>query len=253
MSAAAIAQPDIDVIYHADCRDILAELAPASVDMVLCDLPYGTTHAGWDTALPMAELWPLYKRAVKPRGAIVLFARMPFTAMLYMSKPTWYRHYWVWDKTTGIGIRAKYGPIPTHEDILVFSQQPPFYNPIMRPIAPYVHKRGKTKSALFGGDGTWNTPTESVYNERYPTSVIRIPQNRIDHIHPTQKPVELFEYLIKSYSNPGDLVLDNCAGSGTTAVAAMRTGRYFICVEQEARYYHASVERLYREPRPLFN
>lgn len=233
-------------LLHGDCLDILPTLPDHSVDMILADNPYAKTSAAWDILIPMEPLWREYKRLIKPRGAIVLMAAQPLTSMLIMSNPKWYRHCWVWDKGYGLGITAKSGPIRYHEDVLVFGFPSVRYSPIMTQWERPYKMRGKSdKHSVFYG--SMPDIPRSFRADRYPTSLLRIPKERHDHIHPTQKPVPLFEYLLKTYSLPGQIVLDNAAGSMTTAIAAIRTGRQYICVERDATYFAKGADRVARE------
>ena len=219
---------------HGDCLEIMPTLADKSVDMILCDLPYGTTACKWDTIIPFEPLWKQYKRLIKDNGAIVLTASQPFTSALVMSNPAMFRYCWVWDKVKGGNIfNLKNQPYKVHEDIAVFSIGTHQYFPIK-----VLQKKRKGKTYGIGeafGGGDYGDTRE--YTDKNPRSIIEI-SNADQHgkEHPTQKPVALFEYLIKTYTNEGDTVLDNCAGSGTTGVACLNTGRKFILIEKDASY-----------------
>ena len=234
----------LDTIIHSDCFNILPTIPDHSVDMILCDLPYGKTAAKWDIILPMDKLWAEYKRLIKPRGAIVLTAVQPFTSLLVTSNLKWYRHGWIWDKRITSGhLNAKKQPMVQHEDIIVFAQMGVSYYPVVKWLdTPKAFYTGNG-SVLYGGYAR----IAREYTFTYPTSILRIPQDRLDHIHPTQKPVALFEYLIKTYSREGDTVLDNCSGSGTTAIAAYLHDRHWVCIEKDVTYHAKSVARLERE------
>lgn len=223
-----------------------------SVDMILCDLPYGTTARNkWDIIIPFDELWDQYKRVVKDNGAIVLTAVKPFSAQLIMSNPEWYRYDIIWRKNKSTGfLNAKKMPLRSHEEILVFYNKLPIYNPQKttghKPANSYTKHTndgtnyGKTKLGVSGGGQT----------DRYPTSILNVKvMNNDDHDkwHPTQKPVELFEYLIKTYTNENETVLDNCMGSGTTAIACHRLNRNFIGFELDEEYHRLSVDRYEKE------
>jgi site-specific DNA-methyltransferase (adenine-specific) len=228
-------------IYHGDCMELLPLVPDASVDMVLCDPPFGTTRNSWDSVLPLDRLWVQYKRVVKPNGAIVLFASQPFTTALINSNAKMFRYCWIWDKTKGGNfLLAKKQPVKSHEDICIFYNLQPTYNPQMV-IRGRVRKKG-------GGKASTNfdvIPTISFNNEYYPTTILTYSTgSRKDHWHPTQKPIELCEYLIKTYTNPGEIVLDNCLGSGTTAIACINTGRQYIGIEKEEQYFNAALERI---------
>ena len=221
-------------IYHGDCLEILPTLPAASVDLVLCDLPFGITDAKWDSCLPLAPLWSAYRRLSKGNGAAVLHAIQPFTSTLLLSNAGEYKHFWVWNKKqSGSFQTAKYMPLKITEDILVFAFGRCPYHPQMR-TGVARHKGGaKGKNELAAGIKAGH----STFNDQYyPTNLIEMVNPRIGKVHPTQKPVELAEYLIRTYTNPGDTVLDNCMGSGTTGVACVNTGRSFIGIEIEERY-----------------
>ena len=227
--------------YVNDCFDILPMLPDNSVDLVLCDLPYGTTANVWDTVLPFTKLWEQWLRIGKITAAFVLTASQPFTTDLICSNRSIFRYCWVWDKTKGGGfVNAKRQPMKSHEDIVVFYRQQPTYNPQME-IRGKPRKKGGGRSST----NTGVTPSVSVNNEYYPKSIITASTgSRVDKFHPTQKPVELFEYLIRTYTNPHDVVLDCCAGAGTTAVAAERTGRRWICIEKDSSFAEKAIQRI---------
>lgn len=228
-----------------DCLELMTRIPDGSVDMVLCDLPYGTTQNKWDSVLPLDILWSAYDRICS--GPIVLTASQPFTSTLVMSNINGFRHEWVWHKNKASGhLNAKRRPMRAHEDILVFGKN--HYNPQMTE----GHKPGNyAKRAAQSSNYGEAKPTEyGGQTQRYPRSVQDFPvvnNDDEDKFHPTQKPVALFEYLIKTYTNEGMLVLDNCAGSGTTAIAAERTGRRWICIEQLAEYYYPAIGRVWAE------
>lgn len=221
-----------------DCIELMADIPSGSVDMVLCDLPYGTTACSWDSVIPFEPLWEQYRRVCKPNAAIVLTASQPFTTALIASNMKAYRHSWVWNKRfAGNFATAKRAPMKIHEDVIVFGFKPVTYNPQMierdKPITNGANKCA-SDSAKFSGNSR-QEGFKKVYTEKFPESILLHPRER--GLHPTQKPVALFEYLIRTYTNPGELVLDNTAGSGTTAVAAERTGRRWICIERDEDYY----------------
>ncbi|PES44475.1 site-specific DNA-methyltransferase [Bacillus cereus] len=221
-------------------------LQDKSVDMILCDLPYGVTQNKWDVVIPFDELWKQYERVIKDNGAIVLTAAQPFSAQLIVSNPKLFRYEWIWEKTAATGhLNAKKMPMRAHENILIFYKKLPTYNPMKTtghaPVNSYTKHQddgsnyGKTKIGVSGGGST----------ERYPRSVQRFATDKQkESIHPTQKPVALFEYLIKTYTNEGETVLDNCIGSGTTAVAAINTNRNFIGFEISKEYCAAANRRI---------
>ena len=243
----------VDIKFiHGDCLEEMPKLQDHSIDMILCDLPYGTTACKWDTVIPFEPLWTQYKRLIKDNGAIVLTASQPFTSALVMSNPDWFKYEWIWGKSKcGSPLAAKYRPMAKHENVLVFGKGVVKYNPEMLEGTPY--KRDFTPAKLnnhkFGikGAKTDNKGT------RFPDTVLFFQQKwrRQDQIHPTQKPVALFDYLIRTYTNEGDTVLDNCAGSGTTGIAALHTKRNAILIEKDEQYFNAARERFDRETRQV--
>ncbi len=222
-----------------DCLEGMKYIDDKSIDMILCDLPYGTTACKWDTIIPLDVLWREYERIIKDNGAIVLTASQPFTTMLINSNIKLFKYCWVWEKEQGVNfLMAKKQPLKVHEDICVFYKKQCTYNPQMTMGKPYIS--GKGDSGEVTGKvkkiQTKNTGT------RYPKSIIRF--NRERGLHPTQKPVALFEYLIKTYTNEGDLVLDNCMGSGTTAIACINTNRNYLGFELDKEYYEIAKNRI---------
>jgi len=253
----------IDVIIQGDCLEEMRKLPGGCIDMILCDLPYGTTACKWDHVIPLEPLWKEYKRLIKDRGAIVLTASQPFTSVLITSNKDMFKYCMVWKKTRPSDfLNAKNKPMKYHEDICIFSlgttaNKSPnkmIFNPQMRSGKPYT-KLQKTDPRVGAWDAGNRTPYVNVLNMndgvRYPSSVIEFPNDNHDSLHPTQKPVALFEYLIKTYTNEGDLVLDNCIGSGTTAVAAKRTGRHFIGIELSEEYCEIARKRVAAVPARL--
>ena len=248
-------------ILLGDCLELMKDIPNGSIDMILCDLPYGTTDLGWDCLLDMFELWNEYNRITKPNAAIVLTASQPFTSKLIMSNIENFKYVWIWDKVnrfTGYG-NVSFMPLKRHEDICVFVKQgKPTFNKQMEIGTPYVAKRTGKKPEVYGNGGL--NPKNGINNgTRNPTDIISIKADRKKEMgqHPTQKPVELMEYLIKTYSNEGDLILDNCAGSGTTAIACLNTNRQFIVMEKEQKYYDIILKRVADfnknfEPKTLF-
>ncbi|MBS1015411.1 site-specific DNA-methyltransferase [Acetobacter persici] len=237
-------------IAQGNCLDLMKNIPDGSVDMVLCDLPYGTTDCAWDSIIPYADLWSNYRRIVKPNGAIVLTATAKFTMQLAASNLTDYRYKWVWKKKNALGfLNCKRAPLRKHEDVLIFYKKQPTYNPQMTTGKPYTAIRENTTTPLFkcGRNNSVNTGT------RYPTDILEFGYDK-DKIHPTQKPVALGEYLIKTYTNPGEVVMDNCFGSGSFLVAAQKSGRSFIGMElnqhtpgsggKTVDYYQAAKERI---------
>ena len=241
-------------VLQGDCLELMKDIPDGSVDMILADLPYGTTACKWDTIIPFEPLWEQYKRVIKPNGAIVLTASQPFTSALVMSNPKMFRYSWVYKKRCASNFaQAKYAPMKEHEDVLVFAKSKPLYNPIkeVRQGSGSSRVKYKFSEATRHKSGDFVGNMTGLFDEvaddlRYPSSVQEF-NNRAKGdrgYHPTQKPVALFEYLIKTYTNEGDLVLDNVAGSGTTGVAAMNTNRNFILMEQEPEYVEIIKKRL---------
>ena len=234
----------LNQIICGDCLEVMKEIPDKSVDMILCDLPYGTTACKWDTIIPFEPLWAQYERIIKDNGAIVLTASQPFTSMLVMSNPKWFKYEWIWDKKLATGyLNAKLMPLKRHENILVFYKRPPVYNPQFTEGEPYDKGFALSESENWGKQVAVSRKNES--GRRYPTSlIVKSNANQRIKVHPTQKPVELFEYLIKTYTLPGEVVLDNCIGSGTTAIAALNTGRFFIGIEKEPKYVEIARKRV---------
>lgn len=234
-----------DTILQGDCLELMNDIPNGSIDMILCDLPYGTTQNKWDSVLDLIKVWEHYTRIIKDNGAIVLTGQSVFSASLIMSQPKLYRYTLIWEKTKAGGfLNAKRMPLQAHEDILVFYKKLPTYNPQMGIGKPY------TKKAVTNGDGKnygkFNRVGQIAVNngKRYPRSVVKFSNDNHASLHPTQKPTELFEWLIKTYTNEGDVVLDNTAGSGTTAIACLNTNRHFIVMEQDQKYYEIMCNRI---------
>ena len=244
-------------IWHGDCLDLMSQIPDKSVDMILCDLPYGTTACKWDEIIPFDKLWLEYKRITKENAAIVLFGSQPFTSKLGASNLFMLKYSWVWEKSRPTDfLRAKHKPLKGFEDILVFYEKRPTYNPQNVIKIDKVIKNTGTKSRgriskKENGDQTFhNTVCGSDENDCYRQTVTNYPRGLIKFsqensaFHPTQKPVALCEYLIKTYTNESDLVLDNCAGSGSTLVAAKNLNRQFIGIEKDKQYYDICLERV---------
>ncbi len=226
-------------LLHGDCLERMAEIPDGSVDMVLCDLPYGTTACKWDTVIPFEPLWAAYRRVCKKNAAIVLTASQPFTSVLGASNISMLKYAWVWEKSAATGhLNAKRMPMKLHEDVLVFSEGVHTYHPQdLKPLGKMV-RRGNNGDN-FGVSGTENFQEFT----NYPRSILRFPAEG-KSVHPTQKPVALMEYLIRTYTNPGDVVLDNTMGSGTTGVACVNTGRWFIGIERDPKYFQIAKDRI---------
>ena len=233
-------------LHHGDCLEVMRDIPDKSVDMILADLPYGTTSCKWDTIIPFEPLWYQYERVIKDNGAIVLTAVQPFSSALVSSNFKGFKHEWIWEKERGTGFQvARYRPMQKHEHILVFSKggERVNYYPIKEKLEKPLKKRSAwTKS---GSSPLANiSDYEIIYTDRYPLSILEFPRDNKNRIHPTQKPVALFEYLIKTYTNEGDTVLDNVMGSGTTGVACLNTNRKFIGIELDETYFNIAKERI---------
>lgn len=230
-------------LKQGDCLELMKNIPDGSVDMILCDLPYGTTACKWDSVIPFEPLWEQYKRIIKDNGAICLFGSEPFSTLLRYSNLKIYRYDWVWSKNRGTGLfNAKKMPMKSHEVVSVFYKKLPIYNPQMRlGFKAYKCKQGKQSGAF----GTSNKEIVTENNgQRYPISVLEFNSTNGRNVHPTQKPVALLEYLVKTYTNEGDTVLDNCMGSGSTGVACVNTNRNFIGMELDKQYFEIAVQRI---------
>lgn len=240
--------------YQGDCLVEMSKIVDKSVDMVLCDLPYGTTACKWDSIISFEPLWKHYERVIKDNGAIVLTASQPFTSALVMSKPKLFKYEWVWRKNTATGFAtAKYQPLRYHESVLIFSKGKTNYYPIPSERFSETSKIACKKPIRGGGKKTSSHISMDIVKVQYdsetknPESVLEfksVPNAGGNKLHPTQKPVELMEYLIKTYTNEGETVLDNCMGSGTTGVACKKTGRNFIGIEKDEKYFEIAVNRI---------
>ncbi len=243
-------------IHHGDCLELMKLIPTGSIDMILCDLPYGTTSCEWDSIIDMGRLWDEYQRIIKNNGAIVLTACNEFTFLLYNSNPKLFKYRWIWKKSLATGfLLAKKQPLRNFEDILVFYKKQPTYNPIsFRKGNPKSTIRTNKTCSIYGQQRT----DTNIGEDRFPTTILEFQSANNgsntggSSIHPTQKPVALFEYLIKTYTNEGELVLDNCSGSGTTAIACINANRQFICIEQNEEYIKRSRQRVL-DYEPLLN
>lgn len=238
-------------LMQGDCLERMKEIPDGSVDMILCDLPYGTTACKWDSVIPFEQLWEQYKRVTKENSAIVLTASQPFTSALVMSNISMFKHEWIWQKNAGSNFgTVRYQPMKEHESVLVFGVKKPHYNPIkqprseagMRMVAAGVKSKASRGDDVYGGLNQGYDNSSCDPTMRYPSSVQKF--NRERGLHPTQKPIALMEYLVRTYTNEGDVVLDNCMGSGTTGVACANTGRRFIGVELDENYFNIAKDRI---------
>lgn len=220
-------------VFEDDCLNTMGKIPDKSIDMILCDLPYGTTQNNWDSVIPLDELWSQYKRIIKNRGVIVLTASGTFTGELIMSQPKLYKYKWVWEKSKATNfLNAKKQPLRKHEDVCVFYKKYPGYSPQMTEGDPY--DKGVRKDQLTGSYGDFDPIKVSSSGDRYPTDIIyfKTAESEGEVFHPTQKPVELGRYLIRTYTKPGEIVLDNAFGSGSFLVSALLEGRNFVGIEK---------------------
>lgn len=238
---------EINKTYFGDCLEVMKLIDDATIDLIICDLPYGVTKNKWDSVIDLKMLWGEYERVIKTNGAIVLFGQDKFSARLMLSNEKLHRYNLIWEKTTPTGhLNAKKMPLRSHEDILVFYKKLPTYNPQKttghkRKVSTAQHKRGSKKTTNYGEHGL--TTYDST--ERYPKSVLKFATDKQKvALHPTQKPLALMEYLIATYSNEGEIVLDNCAGSGTTGLAAKNLNRNYIMIENDETYYKTCINRV---------
>lgn len=232
-------------LKQGDCLDLMKNIPDKSIDMILCDLPYGTTARNkWDKTISLIELWNVYNKIIKDNGAIVLFSQMPYSATLVQSNQKMFRYEIIWEKTQGTGfLNANEMPLKIHENILVFYKNLPTYNPQMRlGFKPYKTKSSPNSSYNYH-NGIGNCFTKSD-GKRYPVDIIKFDYDRKERFHPTQKPVALLEYLIKTFSNVGDTILDNCMGGGSTGIACINTNRNFIGIELNEKFFNIAKERI---------
>ena len=236
---------EMNKIYQGDCIELMKEIEGSSVDMILCDLPYGVTARNkWDIIIPFGKMWEQYKRIIRDNGAIILTSTQPFTSMLIMSNQKMFKYEWIWEKPNGQGfLNAKKQPLRNHEQILVFYKSQPTYNPQFTEGKPYTCKQGK-HGTNYGKRGKDVKEVVTVNDGKRYLKTVKLFNYDSLKLHPTQKPIALFEYLIKTYSNEGDLVLDNCVGSGTTAIACINTNRNFIGIELNKDYYEMAKKRI---------
>lgn len=250
---------ELNRIYNEDCLEGMKRIPDASVDCIICDLPYGTTACKWDTIIPFEPLWEQYERIIKDNGAIVLFGAEPFSSKLRLSNLKNYKYDWIWKKPRGTGhLNVKIQPLRDIENISVFYRKQCLYNPQYSKGEPYsslkggktsrISESGKTTYGKFNNGAEFRNDNDGF---RYPKQVLEFNVVERDTLHPTQKPVALIEYLIKTYTNEGETILDNCMGSGTTAVAAIRTKRNFIGFELQKEYFDIANKRIKDEQQQL--
>lgn len=243
-------------LHQGDCLELMKDIPDGSVDMILCDLPYGTTSCKWDTLIPFDPLWKQYKRVIKSEGAIVLFGDEPFSSKLRISNLAMYKYDWVWDKVQPTGaFLAKKRPMKEHENVIVFYKKQPHFNRQFETRNPKDIRKNAVKNKVnqkntsgYGFIQNINVHYAADYNPNLvnPKTILRFSKqpNRKPHLHPAQKPVDLLEYLIKTYTNENDLVLDNCMGSGSTGVACVNTSRDFIGMELDDKYFKIAEQRI---------
>lgn len=232
-------------LYQGDCLEVMKGIEDKSVDMILCDLPYGMTQNKWDSVIPFDKLWKQYERIIKDNGAIVLFAQTPFDKVLGSSNLKLLKYEWIWEKNKATGfLNSKKMPLKAHENILIFYKKLPVYNPqgLVKKEIPTINKGSRGRMSEVSNYGVANKDAVQEY-ENYPRDVLKFGVV-MKPIHPTQKPVDLLEYLIKTYTNEGEVVLDNCMGSGSTGVACINTGRKFIGIEKDDTYFNVAKERI---------
>jgi DNA modification methylase len=234
-----------NIIYNEDCLLGMQRLPDGSVDMILCDLPYGTTRCKWDSVIPFEPLWEQYKRVAKKNAAIVLTASQPFTSALVVSNSQMFKYDWTWRKPKGTGhLNAKKQPLRDKEDVLVFYREQCTYNPQFSEGQAYSGMKRIGKKQQTSSYGTYQSVREDNDGKRYPKQILEFPVVERGTIHPTQKPVALFEYLIRTYTNKCEMVLDNCMGSATTAIACLNTGRKYVGFEKDKTYFQSAQRRI---------
>lgn len=244
----------VRLLVCGDCLEIMPTMPNASIDMILCDLPYGTTQCAWDAVIPFNLMWAEYRRIAKPNAAIVLTASQPFTSALINSAIDLFKYEWIWEKSRATGhVHAKNKPMKKHENVLVFSSGTTvhvtqsdrrmnyFPQNLTRKETPTIRKKGGASNAVMGNRPSHRDAIQEF--EGYPHSIIFAASESLT-VHPTQKPIALMDYLIRTYTNPGDTVLDNCMGSGTTGVAAFQSGRQFIGIEKDPEYFAIAEKRI---------
>ncbi len=230
-------------LWQGDCIKLMEKIPTGSVDLLLVDLPYGTTNCKWDSIIPLKDLWEAYNRVVKINGAMLFHCAQPFTSALVMSNPKFFKYEWIWEKSKATNyLNAKKQPLRAHESIAVFYRKPCTYNPQMTKGEAYNKGTAKRETNVYGKQVAVEVKSDG---ERYPRSVqYCVTAEQEGKLHPTQKPLKLIEYFVNTYSNEEDIVLDNTMGSGTTGVACMKLNREFIGIEKDESYYNLAVDRI---------
>ena len=230
-------------LWHGDCLTLMKDIDTNSVDMLLVDLPYGTTQCKWDSIISLKDLWIEYNRIIKDNGAMLFHCAQPFTSNLIMSNVKNFKYEWVWEKSKASNyLNAKKQPLRAHESIAVFYRKPPTYNPQMTQGEAYNKGTAKRETEVYGSQKAVEVKSDG---ERYPRTVqYFVTAEKEGKLHPTQKPIALTEYFVKTFSNPGDVILDNTMGSGTTGVACVNLDREFIGIEKDKEYFDIAVERI---------
>jgi site-specific DNA-methyltransferase (adenine-specific) len=248
--------PKINTITCGDCLEVMQDIPDKSVDMILCDLPYGVTQNKWDSTIPLGSLWGQYNRITKLSAVVVLFGQDKFTARVMLSNEVHHKYNLIWNKMLISGfLNANRMPLRTHEDIMVFYSSQPTYNP-QKTVGVKSHSKGKMRSDKNNNYGAYGKVDNTEINGevKHPVSIVTFQKPHPSKaVHPTEKPVELMEWLIKTYTNEGDTVLDNCIGSGTTAIACINTGRNYIGIEKEEKYCRIAEERIHALRSPAQN
>jgi site-specific DNA-methyltransferase (adenine-specific) len=237
-------------LLSGDCLDVLPTIEDDSIDMLLVDLPYGTTACKWDSIIPLDKLWVQYNRICKKNAAMVFTAAQPFTTILAASNLKYFKYEWIWEKPQGTNpMNSKIMPLKSHENILIFYRKKPTYNPQMWQSTPYQGFVSETSKIGEVYGSAVSKHRDNPTGSRYPKTILRFKQDK--GLHPTQKPVDLMEYFINTYSNLGDVVLDNCMGSGTTGIACKNTGRQFIGIEKDPDYFKLAQTRINTHVLPI--
>ena len=233
-------------LYHGDCLIEMSKIPDGSVDMVMCDPPYGTTACKWDSIIPLEPMWEHLKRVIKKNGAIVMTASQPFTTTLIASNMKMFKYCWVWEKSRSTNfLNYRINPAKKHEDVLVFYEKQCTYNPVMEKSTPYIDNRTpKMRGASSVVSSPLKNGPKTNKGLRYPSSIQKFSNPNNNSVHPTQKPVALMEYLIKTYTNEGETVLDFTMGSGTTGVACVNLNRNFIGIEKDDTYFQIAKDRI---------